>query len=351
MKHPRFNWLKARVLIFSYRFFSLLDVLLASKFELNVSYKDGTGKRRTNFWKKEIIDVIGYIVTPEEIRKGNRFKCQGKECQVDTIYETTCEMVGLNTYLAVIGEELRPIKLMADHFIQYGFGYLDDWWTIGGVDYYASYDPKSESYWFYKWGKREDRKEIKFLHQLQNTFEDTANAGFLLTVRDELKKHSLDDVDTIEFTEDQNRFIDGLISNDDTSIDHVTSALQWSLDACIHIEDKYGVDAWNVGLHGLPITIYQAADNHPIMDETYVLGEDAEGASYIVQWLQGDTLRTCYDENCEHEDHGNDQGECRSIKEGYYEMLEQVDNSNGWEYYRKEREIVRWMEIPKSTNK
>ena len=79
-----------------------------------------------------------------------------------------------------------------------------------------------------------------------------------------------------------------------------------------------------------------------------MLGEDDEGASYIVQFFKGDTMRPCFSEDCEHEDHeSNTKGECRSIKEGYYEILEQF--GSGQDYYRKERKIIRWSPIPKSS--
>lgn len=87
----------------------------------------------------------------------------------------------------------------------------------------------------------------------------------------------------------------------------------------------------------------------PPKDQSYVLGEDEEGASYVVQFFKGDAFHACFDEDCEHDDHyESGKAECRSITEGYYEMLEQFGNKNGWDFYRKERKIIRWSQIPKS---
>ncbi len=188
-------------------------------------------------------------------------------------------------------------------------------------------------------------------HQALNFMEwlFPEKTGITLHIDDEFHRtssHTLDDIDTIEFTEAQNNFLNQLIFGDPKQCGDVTEAIQWCIDACQHIEDKYGVDACHVGFHGLP-SEWLSADNPPIMDQTYVMGEDREGATYIVQFFKGDTLRMCYNEDCEHEDHDNDEPTCRSMKEGYYEILEQFGSPH--DYYRKEREIVKWMEIPKSS--
>ncbi len=85
----------------------------------------------------------------------------------------------------------------------------------------------------------------------------------------------------------------------------------------------------------------------PPKDSTIVLGEDAEGCSYIVKFIDG-TPRQCGNVmECEHPDHNQiTDGKCREMKEGFYEVLEQFLGEHG--YVEVRREIVRWRSIPKS---
>ena len=50
--------MKARIMIFKFRFLAIIDVMFAERFELKTFDKSGWKKNDTKFWKQEILDNI-----------------------------------------------------------------------------------------------------------------------------------------------------------------------------------------------------------------------------------------------------------------------------------------------------
>lgn len=154
-------------------------------------------------------------------------------------------------------------------------------------------------------------------------------------VLDRINKHSISDIDTIEFTEKENEFLNSIM--DGNPCNDLTEAMQWCIDQCVQRSQTPLIT-----IEWFPIDL-------PPKDGTIVLGEDAEGASYIVKYIDGGPRECLNVMECEHPDHNKiSDGKCREMKEGFYEVVEQFTGELG--YVEVRREIVKWRPIPKSNN-
>ena len=174
----------------------------------------------------------------------------------------------------------------------------------------------------YTWLKHFDRDVYKPVQALE--------AGPAL--KNVLKVLSMDDVDNTEFTEDQNQFLNSLLQLNLGK--DLTGAIQWCINQCMTIQPVNVAEEW------FPADL-------PPKNDSMVLGEDNEGASYIVKYVDGGP-RECHNIlECEHPDHNEvTDGKCREMKEGFYEVVQDFIAEGGFNEVL--RHIIKWRSIPKS---